>query len=196
VQIAYWIVALTAGVAILRMIGKHLYPQLRIRMDWQFILEDGPSATVIIPLVKVRNRGAPTTADDWHLTLRAPNGRRFDGDILRLLSERSIPLRSETNAVISPNDSIIDKTASIPIPRGGCSIGWLCSRFQGVSENRIGAGWDLMISLGDSEGRSYSTVSELDKETAETRFFPGLEVQPFRPAPGQSEMEYYRCRDH
>lgn len=91
-------------------------------------MRDGLPRTSVITIIRLTNRGEPTTTSNWHLVIHPVDGITVDpGDSIAIPNCVIVPAQGQDEHpfILYGEDDILLKTATVPIPRGGVVVGLL-----------------------------------------------------------------------
>jgi len=192
---AYWVVGsllVFATIATLSQIANPARPEdrpdLRLTVDHMMvtdiILPNGKGPGLVLLVATIRNRGqAPTTAEGFKLTVKAPDGNTFTGD------RATLPQRGKFSTVDGPDiwlssDDDLGRKATTLIPRGAHMRGRLASAFEKLPKKDLQAKGNVFtLTIADNWGR------QISQQLPPLEFVEKFEIRDFPGMRSQSELE-------
>lgn len=161
-------------------------PQLALR----FRGDQGPigigavsgSSGAVVAIVELVNNGAPSTARDWTMKVRTPQGKEFSLGLLSLPAAGDTTLKDaegKTIEVLASKDFIPERTATRPMPTGGTEVGFVAFEFP-LSERKeieqLGTAFTLSVTdvAGQVTAQQLTTVRKGTNEDKPI-YVPGMQ---------------------
>jgi hypothetical protein len=110
-------------------------------------------------IASISNTGAPTVTIAYDLTATLISGEVRTGRLLTVPDQLTINFTNEVKDYVYGSDSLVVRTYTTQIQRGGSALGRLIFGFAGTTQNDLTAsGVKLSLTVRDAWNRPYSTA--------------------------------------
>lgn len=154
-------------------------PNLKLHgeIDWVHLAREPakPQDLQVLVIASIVNRGAPSSADRWALSVQLPGGEIYEGVLRKIPANFVFRFTGEARE-IRGSDALYEKTLTTPIPSGGKVRGILWLQLEGVDGDLINSQGTLFTLWFQD---SFGNVQPASCQIAESgkplpAFFPGL----------------------